>query len=70
MAVFFPDTQLVAFTKAPDKGNGIINTHLVKFRLYDNAPSRYRFMAVWENESPGIKDPAYFKQMILEAANR
>jgi hypothetical protein len=49
MAVFFPDSQLVDLTEAPSVGNGIVSTHLVKLKLYADEPSRYRFMAVWEN---------------------
>jgi hypothetical protein len=70
MSLFFPDSQLIRFDEAPLEGSGIVNTHLLRLKLYKDAPSEYRFMAVWENESPQIKDIEYFKRLILEEANR
>lgn len=70
MAIFLPDSQFIRFDEAPVDGNGIVNTHLVRMKLYEDEPSRYRFLAVWENECPGIKDTGYFIELLKEAADK
>jgi hypothetical protein len=70
MAIFSPDSMFLKYAEAPTKGSGITNTHLVYLRLYKDMPARYRFFAVWENESQQIKDPEFFNALLVEASNR
>lgn len=70
MAVLSPAGMLNSYGNAPAGGPGIVNTYLVKLNLYNDRPTQYRFMAVWENENPQIKDIEYFKMLLVEAAGR
>jgi hypothetical protein len=70
MAVFCPISMFINYDVAPVAGSGIVNTHLVKLKLYEDEPTRYRFMAVWEIENPLVKNRDHFLELINEAASR
>jgi hypothetical protein len=70
MAVIFPASEFKRFWEAPVKGSGVINTHLVSLALSADKPTRYNFMAAWELRDVKLKDEAYFRERVKEAAGR
>ncbi|PWD98862.1 DUF4861 domain-containing protein [Marinilabilia rubra] len=69
MAVLVPRNSFVETWKAPDEGEGIVETHMVAIDLEVNTPAKYCFLSGWEYQDEGFKTEDYFREQVVHAAH-
>ncbi len=70
MALLVPEDEFVGSWKAPDTGDGIVETHLVSMKLSNRKPTDFCFFVGWEYQDKGFARLDYFKEMVAKATLR
>jgi hypothetical protein len=70
MAVLVPGGSFVETWKAPEEGEGIVETHMVAIGLSAGQPARYYFLSGWEYQDEGFKNEKYFRDQVAHAAKK
>jgi hypothetical protein len=65
LALIVPARSYLGFTEAPKTGK-LATTFLARLKIKNNEPVNYYAVAGWELSDKGFKDPAYFKQYVLD----
>jgi hypothetical protein len=68
MGILVPDTDFVETWKAPDEGDGIVETHMVAIDFESDSSAEYYFFGGWEYQDEGFKTMEYFQQQLTAAA--
>lgn len=67
MAIIVPGDDFVGTWAAPDKGDGIINTHMVAIELNEGQSAEFYFFSGWEYQNEGFKTLEYFQEELEKA---
>ena len=67
MAVLLPEDEFVDSWKAPETGDGIVESHLVSMKLSNEKSTDFAFFVGWEYQDKGFADLNYFKKMVAGA---
>lgn len=70
MALLVPEDELIQSWKAPEEGDGIVETHMVSLRFDNHGTAEYYFFSGWEYQDEGFKTKEYFQQHVVAAANK
>lgn len=70
MAVLVPKDSFAETWKAPDEGEGIVETHLIGINLKASQPAKYYFFSGWEYQDEGFKNENYFREQVTFAAQK
>ncbi|MEQ9296958.1 MAG: DUF4861 family protein [Cyclobacteriaceae bacterium] len=63
MGLIVPTDGFIAFDKAPEEGEGVVNTYTAYLKPIDGL-YRFAFYTGWELDDEGFKDEAYFKEQL------
>lgn len=66
MGIKIPAEDFIGTSKAPDEGNGIIETNCIHTKIESGDPSSYKFYAVWEVQDEKWRDPKIFREVLAE----
>ena len=67
MAILTPDADYIETWKAPEEGDGIVETHMVALRFDNHGTAEYHFFSGWEYQDEGFKTKEYFQQQLAAA---
>lgn len=62
MGLFCSDTDFLSTGQAPDEGEGITNSYLMKMTIDKENGNNFYFITGWETQDQGFKDRAYFEE--------
>ncbi len=66
MALMVKSKDFLGTGTAPDSGDGITSSHLIKLKISDGEPTIFRSYACWQFENEKFKDLDYFMQFLTQ----
>lgn len=66
MAVASKADQIVAFAEAPETGDGVVETHLLKLKLMPDVAAQYYFFSGWEYQDKGFAAADLFEAAVKQ----
>lgn len=66
MAVASKADQIVAFAQAPETGDGVVETHLLKLKLMPDVAAQYYFFSGWEYQDKGFVAADLFEAAVKQ----
>ncbi len=70
MGIMAKAADFIDTATAPEEGEGITQTYLMKLNLTENIPVKFRFYAGWEQQDPVWADREKFMDMMRSEAER
>ncbi len=70
MALLVPAVDFKSIREAPVTGSHIVSTHLAYLKIKPEEPAEFAFLASWQNREKEISDPAFFKSVLMDAADK
>lgn len=66
MGLFCSDTDFISTSQAPDEGEGITNSYLMKMTIDQENGNNFYFITGWETQNKDFKDRANFEEKMKE----